>query len=647
MQSYRHDNRNALLTAAAARRCWRWALAALVACAPLIHMPSAQSHESEQYTLPAGRAFADLGPYFSKIAYDAVVAATAETNTAIEQAIAAKPSSSQLEELQSADFIAGKVWGQFFLAIPTNELLDATLASASVQSQYPGLVTMYRPPISIYDDPLLVIDLTKFVRTFFRAGSVSAGGYVVGTDKIIHFINIGRIYHTKYEARLKRGLPEKEAIKSAIASTSRNPLTSEDGVLGMWTTGIHSNGDLAADYAGMMFYRNLTEAVHLGPRTMPPMLVRDGPYWRVQVQPDSDFFVAFITPHWNEVLNPNKFAGYTAGRMRTLIRERCALAQEWYRDPRGEPRRRAQFEAIEQELATYYGADYGHERNPAHPVSIAEVCFPKGSGATSATLDGNAKATPNPGVVSTPASGPDALGRTPLWWAARDGNLEQVRSLAAAGTDINAADLDGETPLHAATRAASAVTVQELVSRGADPNRAALYGVTPLLLAATGSKMDIAAELLQAGASPNARNVFGRTALHDAALRGNSQLTMALLERGADPRIADDGGNTPLHLAARRGDEKVAKLLLARGADARALNDLGATPRDEALRQGHTTMAEQLSSAAHAGSAGARSARAATDGTLAYRNSEQPEATAPAPAPRTPADGAGLSTKPE
>jgi ankyrin repeat protein len=622
MHAPRLDDRITFVSPSALRSlrgCRRWMLAAVLACTSLTCTSPALSHESEQYTLPAGRDFADLGPYFTRVMYDAVVGATAETNAAIEQAVRAGSPPSKLEELQSADAIAGKVWEHIFLAIPTNELLDATLITEPMQSQYPGLVTMYRPTVSIYDDPLLVIDLTKAVRTFFRSGTVSAGGTVFGTDKIIHFINIGRIYHGKYETRIKRGLPEQEAIKSAIASTSRNPLTSEDGVLGMLTTGILSNGDLAADYAGLMFYRNLTETVHIGPHTLPPMLVRDGPYWRVQIEPDSDFFVAFITPHWNEVLNPSKYARYTSVRLRALVRERCPDALAWYRDPRGEPRGRAQFEAIERELATYFGADYGHESNPASPVTIADTCFPK---AGESAVAGGAANAADPATSSAAASAGgsapvaaatagDALGRTPLWWAAREGNAAQVRALAPTRAETNAVDFDGETPLHAATRAGSAAIVSELLNRGADPNRAALYGVTPLMLASAQGRTEVATLLLTAGANPDARDLFGKTALHDAALRGNSRLTNALLERGADPRIADDAGNTALHVAAGRGDDKVVAMLLARGADTSARNDAGATPRDEADRRGHARTAQQLSSAAQAASTApqARTAR--------------------------------------
>lgn len=583
-------------------RCLVGVLAALLAACGLMLTPPAQSHESEQYTLPVGRNFADLGPYFSRIFHDAIVGAVAETNAAISATLEGQPTTTPLAELQSAEFIAGKVWEHIFGAIPANELLDAQLLSEPVQSQFPGLVTMYRPMQSIYDDPLLVIDLTKAVRTFFRAGTVSAGGEVFGTDKLVHFINVGRIYHSKYERRIKRGLPEQEAIKSAIASTSRNLLTSEDGVLGIMTTGIHSNGDMAADFAGMQFYRNLTETIRVGSRTMPPMLVRDGQLWRVQVQADSDFLTAFITPHWNEVLNPNKFVRYTSGRVRALMRDRCADAIDWYRDARGQPRGRAQFEAIERELATYYGVDYGHAANEKGAVTIAAVCF-----TTSDT-------TASPGR----ARSPDALGRTTVWWAARSGDAAAVKQLTIAPGEVNAADIDGETPLHAATRAGSSTTVQELIARGADPNRAANYGVTPLKLAASSGKTDIAAILLKAGANPNTHDLFGRTPLHEATLRANAPMMQLLLAAGADPRAASDGGNTPLHLAARSGQAAIAVMLIRAGADLQARNATGATPYDLARSEWQWSTAERLSRLARGESIPMETA---PDGTLAYRTS--------------------------
>lgn len=585
--------------------------ASLAGALLVLYGPPTRSHESEQYTLPAGRDFAELGPHFSAIFYRAVAGAAADANAAIAAAIEEGRTELQISELQTPDYIAGKVWERIFLAIPTNELLDFALVSPSMQARYPGLVTMYRPAVSIYDDPLLVIDLTKFVRTFFRAGTVTVNGTVIGTDKLVHFINVGRIYHAKYETRIQRGLSEQEAVRSAIASTARNPLTSEDGVLGMWTTGIHSNGDLAADYAGMHFYRNLTAPVRIGSRVLPPMLVRDGAYWKVQVDPDSEFFTAFITPHWNEVLNPNKYVGYTRGRLRALVRDRCSDALAWYRDRHGQRRGRAQFEAIARELSLYDGEDYGHKGNPRSPVALADVCFPGESGAA-VVAAGGSRAVPSAEKGANPdAGGPDPFGRTPLWWAARDGDVARVRQLAVK-SEIDVADVDGETPLHAAARGGSVEIARELLARGANPNRSALYGKTPLMLASSGGRTDVASALLLGAADPNARDLFGQTPLHAAAQRGNTMLSRRLLEHGADPSIADDAGKTALHLAARRGNEAVVATLAAHGADPTARNAAGVAPKEEAGRHGHEGVAERLRLSAGAGANGATTAAVQT-----------------------------------
>ena len=242
----------------------------------------------------------------------AIAEAVNQTNVAIKGSLRDGHPTDHTLPLQSADRIAGKVWGQLFAAFPTNEAVDTMLASPSMRARYPGLITVYRPEQFIYDDPLLLMDVTKLVRTFFRGATINIDGTLVGTDKIIHFLNLGRIYHSSYLGARKRGLSEAEATAQAVQlSAGANPFLSENALLGMISTGIRSNGDLAANYAGLKFYRNLTETVRIGDKVLPPMLVRDGPYWRLDdhVQDESDFFAAFVTPHWNEALNPRQLCG--------------------------------------------------------------------------------------------------------------------------------------------------------------------------------------------------------------------------------------------------------------------------------------------------------------------------------------------------
>ena len=527
----------------------RW-MAALL----LVTLASVQAHESEQYTLPAGRDFADLGPLFSRQFAAAIRSAVADVNAAIDAAQAAGDRPVQVQALQSADRIAGQVWARLFVAYPTNEVLDLSLLGADTRARYPGLVTMYRPVESIYDDPLLMLDISKPVRALFRAGTVSAGGVLFGTDKIIHFINVGRIYHARFLDAVGQGLAEPNAALHAVNATAANPLLSEDGLLGLYTTGIRSNGDLAADYAGLKFYRNLTEPVRLGPARLPPMLQRDGAHWRMVVQDEDTVFTRFVSPHWNEVLNPNSYLDYVGARVRSVVGSRCDDVADWFRDGRGQPLGTAWFAARQVELATFHGEPYGHQLPAEHPVSVADICGGADAGAADARLWW---------AGTLPAAQSDALQRGALWWAAAAGRADEVERLAALGDPLDEADIDGETPLHAALRQGHVQTAALLVARGADANRAARHGVTPLQLAAAGGHAELAALLLRAGAGPNAQDRFGRTALYEAAQRGDLPVATLLLRHGADATLASQHGNDALQVAQRTGHGELLEMLRA------------------------------------------------------------------------------------
>ena len=580
----------------------------------------APAHETDQYTLPVGRELADLGPHLTRVVHGAIVDAVSETNAAIKRSLVEAPAirdgrrTDATSPLQSADYIAGKLWLQLFAAFPMNETLDSGLAG--MHARYPGLITAYRPEQSIYDDPLLVLDITKWVRLFFRADTVNADGKLFGTDKIIHFLHLGRIYHSSYLSARAQGLGEAAAVSQAVeVATGNNPFLSENWLLGTLSTGIRSNGDLAANYAGLKFYRNLTEEVRIGNRVMPPMLVRQGPYWRLnsQVRPDSDFFTAFITPHWNEALNPNVYAIVTHGRVRAMLRNRCPDVLDWYRDERGRPLNRQQFAEIEQELATFYGEEYGYQSDGKDTVSIATTCFQSAQPDSAGGFSGDAEALDLHrqnvfGLQSGwgrhvragafwPVRSPsltDQFGRTELWWAAKNGRLDDVERLLAQGENPNTADIDGEGPLHAAARWGQVAAVELLLSQGADPSARALYGMTPLQVSVLEGQMDTTRALLSHNADANTRDVFGKSPLHDAVLRGNSELAALLLDHGADAAAADDSGTTPLHVAAHAGNGSLVELLLAHGANPRIQNWAGLSPYDEAKRQDHKAILRQL-----------------------------------------------------
>jgi len=516
----------------------------------LLHSPGPQAHESDQYTLPVGREFADLGMHFTRLVYGAIADAAAQTNESIADTFSNGEATPETVAMQSPDVIAGNVWERLFATFPTNESLDASLSNAEFRDLYPGLVTAYRAEQFLYDHPGLLVDITKLVRIGFRASTVMVDGTSFGTDKIIHFVNLGRIYHSYYLDGLNQGLVDEGILTETVpVSVNSNPFFSENGLLGMVTTGVRSNGDLAANYAGFKFYRNLTETVTIGKRRLPPMLVLEGHFWQIneQVNPYSDFFTRFITPHWNEALNPNAYADWTDTWVRKSIQARCPDLLGWYRDPHGNIRDREAFVRLSRELSSWYGEDYAYESEGEETVSIATTCYSQ--------PDQYHRETARPRKPA--GNGADQYGRTEIWWSAKEGNHERVRQLLASGADPNTPDMDGETPLHVAARWKRAGITEKLLQHGANPDTAALYGTTPLHLSARRMYTQLTENLLRAGADPNVQDDFGRSPLHEAAARSDRKTTALLLQYGANPHIIDKNGITPRHLM--RNPDRIAK----------------------------------------------------------------------------------------
>jgi ankyrin repeat protein len=426
------------------------------------------------------------------------------------------------------------------------------------------LIVGHLPTFWIYHHWALVLDPTKLIR-LGRSSTVMIDGDYCGTDKLAHFFHMGYLYFSAYRKARSAGNDEAESEVRAV----RLGINSEDSFLGIFTTGVRSNADLAANYMGYLFYRNLTEDVRVNELVRPPLLIREGPYWRinVHVRPNSDFFSVFVSPHWDEALNPNTYAPGMDRWIRQEIRRRCPDLLAWYRDGQGRPRRRGDFLRIMEELATVDGKDYGHQGVPAALVSIANTCFGE-AGESSEMVAVARAANREPAAEGADPRGADAFGRTELWHAAAGGDAERVRRCLADGADAGAADLDGETPLHVASRWGHQEIVELLGRRGAPLDARALYGVTPLHLAVRELRIGTVRTLLTLGADARARDIFGCTPLHDAASRGFDAVAILLRSGGADPDAEDVHAATPLHAAARNGRVNMVELLLEWGADA-------------------------------------------------------------------------------
>lgn len=535
------------------REICRFILSGLMAWCTL----GAFANETDQYTLPIGRDFADLRVYFTGLVLGDIEDSMELVNGDIEEALQAGATKESMEKFYSANEMASVVYSKLFMTFPVNESLDVILHTKVFRDKHPGMLTAYRPETSIYDHPGLVIDLFRIVRLLFRASTVNIDGTLLGTDKLIHFLHLGRVYQASYSKYLDRGMdPEAARARAVGKSAGNHPLLSENGFLGMATTGVRSNADLAADYAGYKFFRNLTEEVWIGDRKVPPILVLDGDLWSLNdhVNRYSDFFVQFVTPHWNEGLNPNIYGFYTDNLVAKMLQKRCPDLLDLYLDPRGNRRNREKFAALERELSMFYGEDYGWENEGDEAVSILNLCFELENGELDVPDD----------YTNTDQNPPDRFGRSELWWVANEGDLDRARDLLAQGADPNAADHDGETPLHAAARRGNDEILAELLAHGADPGSLALYETTPLHISVRDQKAACTRLLLEHGADANALDAFGHAPLHDAALRYDLRSARLLLAAGALADRQVTGGPTPMQLAQQVKDEEILELLTSR-----------------------------------------------------------------------------------
>jgi ankyrin repeat protein len=162
----------------------------------------------------------------------------------------------------------------------------------------------------------------------------------------------------------------------------------------------------------------------------------------------------------------------------------------------------------------------------------------------------------------------DALGRTPLSWAAQRGDDKAVRLLLEYGADPNKAPPRTKTPLHySAGYVASSRCTSLLLRYGADVHAETESRLTPLMWATINVGLDYAnLEVLLNCTDTERVDINGRTALFHAA-SASVIPTRMLLEKGCNVNHIDDLGLTALHLGISYNRDGVVQTLLGHGAD--------------------------------------------------------------------------------
>ncbi|KAA6408740.1 MAG: hypothetical protein FRX48_07083 [Lasallia pustulata] len=162
----------------------------------------------------------------------------------------------------------------------------------------------------------------------------------------------------------------------------------------------------------------------------------------------------------------------------------------------------------------------------------------------------------------------DAMGRTPLIWAAARGDDRSVATLLAHGADPNVMDVQYTTAVSYAAQQDRGTCVRLLLEAGADPDLEILGGakVGSALNCASRSATDpsIIKNLLDFGADIESCGVDGKTPLIHVARTDNVSFALLLLEYGANINASSTTEQTPLTTAITFNSHKVLQLLLDR-----------------------------------------------------------------------------------
>ena len=361
---------------------------------------AARGHETDPFTAPkpepgapAPREFADLGPVLDRWMYRLVEAAVVRTNARIAACARANDDPARLAFLRRPDELVNNLDRVTPGSLQVIGQLERYARSPGLRDEHPGRVGAFRAGgAGVYGGAFAWPDV-RAVSHLFLSSTVRVHGVHQGTDKLGHFTDMGRAYYWAYVTAARGGATEPEARRRAVA-VGTDGVWSERGLLGLAGTGCYSNADLAANYAGMLFYLNLTEPVTVGGgRPLPPMVERDGLYWRLaaHVHPGAPLLAPFVTDHWDEALNPSLVDRGMRRNLRRAVRARAAGIIARYQAAAGRSLPAAYFAARRVELATYHGADYGHRGEPEELIDIASTCFDARSAGAAITGVAHAK----------------------------------------------------------------------------------------------------------------------------------------------------------------------------------------------------------------------------------------------------------------
>jgi uncharacterized protein (DUF4415 family) len=323
--------------------------------------------ETDQYNLPKVP-LADIGDEVSEHVEEAMRAAVETLNAKIAKSAACleaktkgcdspEKEKAKLEHLRSAKAVAEA----FFKLTGDGSLFISKFGKWVNSHVFSSQPARYKAP---YFESIFILNPIDYATL---SPTVRLYGHEFGIDKLDHLFQQGFKYYTIYNEAVKKGSTPAEATTKAIKWGQKTERT----YYGTWVSGVYSNGDLFANYAGLKFYLGMTKPQQIGDSERPALVTLSNGHWQIADQSlKENLLKPFITDHMNEALNPSSYRPTLIGSVRRSVKKYAC--PEWRSIlPSIKP-----FDLEQQSAAleNWNGEDYGFSKRD-RTVKLRETCF--------------------------------------------------------------------------------------------------------------------------------------------------------------------------------------------------------------------------------------------------------------------------------
>ncbi len=328
--------------------------------------------ETDQYDLPPVP-LADIGDEVSEHVEHAIRIAITKVNADIvrsktcidiDSPIHSKcdsvgNESRKLTYLRSNDAVAYETYKQLGYGTLLTTKIGGWLSKHKFRQQPAAYKTTYLESIYVF----------RPINYFFTISpTVHLYGAEFGTDKLEHMFQQGYDYYKIQKNASAQGLSPDAAAKKAVAWGQMTERT----YFGWMVSGVYSNADLYANYAGMRFYQGLTEPIRVGDVTRPAILIQKDGVWAFNDRADLRHALIrpFLTEHLNEALNPSVYVFTLYLSVHDIVKKQAC--PKWIKAFPALSKSTA--EATTNSLTLWNSEDYGYLKKE-RMVTIGGTCF--------------------------------------------------------------------------------------------------------------------------------------------------------------------------------------------------------------------------------------------------------------------------------